>query len=37
VNTTPAFSTYSGRGTGGNGGIAPATPAGDGLIVITIL
>lgn len=37
VNATPAFSTYSGRGTGGSGGIAPATSAGDGLIVITIL
>lgn len=36
-NETPPFSTYSGRGTGGNGGIAPATAAGDGLIVITIL
>jgi hypothetical protein len=39
-NETPPFSTYSGRGTGGNGGVAgvpSAIPAGDGLIVITIL
>jgi hypothetical protein len=36
-NTTPPFSTYPGLGTGGVGGIAPATPAGDGLIVISIL
>ena len=36
-NATPPQSTYSSRSTGGNGGVAPATPAGDGLIVITIL
>lgn len=37
ANTTPPFSTYVNRSTGGNGGIAPATPAGDGLIIITVL
>ena len=36
-NATPPQSTYSSRSTGGNGGVAPATSAGDGLIVITVL
>ena len=36
-NATPPQSTYSSRSTGGDGGVAPATPAGDGLIVITVL
>ena len=37
VNTTPGFSGYPNRYTSGDGGIAPATVAGDGLIVITVL
>ena len=37
TNTTPPFSTYSGRGTNGNGAPSGGLSGSDGLVVITVL